>query len=199
MGGINLRVFHHVHHVNCDLYVRLSAYRYVLRRTKPLVFHISDYLPLYYQAVRHASASKSGVDILPYMLSTMGCLLLSGVIIRRTGHYWTLMFCGPWCVGIIDSGNALMRRAVIRLAAIAAGLLFTINEHTQTSRLIGFQILWGFGVGCNMQSSSMAVMAEVPSHRMVAQAMAVATFFQRLGATVGLPMYVPLLSSLCVH
>jgi hypothetical protein len=54
--------------------------------------------------------------------------------------------------------------------------------------LIGFQILFGIGVGFVMQSYSIALMADVPSRKMIPQAMAVASFFQRVGGTVGLAM-----------
>jgi len=77
-------------------------------------------------------------------------------------------------------------------SAVGAGLLFTIDEHTPLAKLIGYQILFGIGVGCVMQSFTIALMADVPNRRMIPQAMAVAAFFQRVGGTVGLAMLVVL-------
>jgi hypothetical protein len=71
---------------------------------------------------------------------------------------------------------------------VGAGLLFTIDEHTSMPKLIGFQILFGLGVGFVMQSYAIALMADVASRKMIPQAMAVAAFFQRVGGTIGLAM-----------
>lgn len=106
------------------------------------------YLPLWYQATKGVSATKSGLNILPYMLSTVIGAALSGGIISKTGRYWPFLVLSPLvlCVG--------------------AGLLFTVDAHTPNARLIGqsplispmrkhdidfaligFQILYGVGVG----------------------------------------------------
>jgi hypothetical protein len=56
------------------------------------------------------------------------------------------------------------------------------------AELIGFQILFAIGVGLVMQSYTIALMADVSSRRMIPQAIAVASFFQRVGGTIGLAM-----------
>jgi len=126
------------------------------------------YLPIFFQAVRHHSAARSGIDIIPYMLSMVRCLIISGGFVKKVGHYWSLLFLRPLPT------------------AVGAGLLFTIDEHTSLPKLIGFQILFGVGVGCIMQSYAIALIADVPSRKMIPQAMAVASFFQRVGGTIGL-------------
>ncbi len=45
-------------------------------------------LPLQYQAVKHASATRSGIDILPYMMAVVFGAIISGALVQATGHYW---------------------------------------------------------------------------------------------------------------
>lgn len=84
---------------------------------------------------------------------------------------------------------ALTLFVIIRIGSVGAGLLYTIDDQTSTRAIIGYQILFGVGVGPSMQGYTVALMADVPSRRMIAQAMAIATFFQRIGGTIALSMY----------
>jgi hypothetical protein len=77
---------------------------------------------------------------------------------------------------------------ICRSSAAGAALLFTIDDHTPLSKLIGYQILFGVGVGPVMQSYGIALMADVPSRKLIPQAMAVSSFFQRVGGTLGVAM-----------
>lgn len=49
-------------------------------------------LPLQYQAVDGASATKSGIKILPFMMSAVVCSIISGAITGITGEYWYASF-----------------------------------------------------------------------------------------------------------
>ena len=92
------------------------------------------YLPLLYQAVKEDTATKSGLDILPFMISIVGAAVISGGIISFTGHYWGWLFGGPF------------------LSAIGAGLLYTVGpffpvvlNHTLTitrCQYLGCQAHW---------------------------------------------------------
>jgi hypothetical protein len=77
------------------------------------------YLPLWFQATRGVTATKSGLNILPFMLSTVVGVMLGGGIISRTGRYWPFLFGSPL------------------ILAVGAGLLFTINVTTPNARIIG--------------------------------------------------------------
>jgi hypothetical protein len=81
------------------------------------------YLPLYYQSAKGRTAAESGIDIIPFMLSSVIAMLVSGGIVNVTGHYLTLLLIGPL------------------IASVGAGLLFTIKEDTSSATLIGFQSL----------------------------------------------------------
>jgi cyanate permease len=90
------------------------------------------YLPFYYQS-KGSSASQSGINIIPYMMSLVVGILFGGFAISRTGRYWYNLIGGPI------------------IAAVGAGLLFTIKEETKNANIIGYQILVGFGIGLAYQ------------------------------------------------
>lgn len=86
------------------------------------------HLPFLFQA-KGRSPSQSGVDIFPYVLGMVIASIITGIFVRRTGHYWVFLLSGP------------------AIAAVGSGLLFTVNPQTGNAKLIGYQILMGFGVG----------------------------------------------------
>jgi len=126
------------------------------------------YLPLFYQA-KGRSATKSGIDILPYMLSVVVAAGASGGIISVTGRYWYFLFLSP------------------PVATIGAGLLFTMDRNTPNSHLIGYQILYGAGIGGALQNSFIAIQAEYNSEEnMIPQSSSMVTFTQLVGGIIGI-------------
>jgi hypothetical protein len=55
-----------------------------LTRFSLLLF--SYYVPLFYQAARHHSATKSGVDLLPFMLGVVLTVISSGQLVGKFGY-----------------------------------------------------------------------------------------------------------------
>jgi cyanate permease len=92
----------------------------------------SYYLPFFYQA-KGRSAQQSGIDIIPFMLSAVIGSFGSGAVVNITGHYLSYLLVGPL------------------IASVGGGLLYTIDEFTPNRKLIGFQILLGFGLGIAFQ------------------------------------------------
>lgn len=112
------------------------------------------YVPLFYQAARGRSATDSGVDIIALMLSTVVAVIGAGRIVSAWGYYWYV-----WHE---DLSKCVCSRCLFRpflvagpvLQAIGGGLLYTVHEGTSNAKLIGFQIITGFGVGLALQSES---------------------------------------------
>lgn len=126
------------------------------------------YLPLFYQAKGH-SATKSGIDILPFMLSVVVGAGASGGVISVTGRYWYFLFGGPF------------------LSSIGCGLLFTITSSTPAATLIGYQILFGAGVGCAMQNTIIAIQAEyADDEKLIPQGTSLVNFTQLVGGIIGI-------------
>ncbi|KAJ7237563.1 putative transporter [Mycena haematopus] len=139
---------------------------------------ISYYIPIFYQAVQGRSATKSGIDLLPFMLGFVLTVLLSGQIVSKIGYYWPFVLVAPIFL------------------AIGSGLLYTINPGTSSAQITGFQILAGVGIGMGMQNALLAVQVEFRSvPRLIGQATAMTSFSQYLGGTLGLGVAEPVFSS----
>ncbi|KAJ7856297.1 ABC transporter, partial [Mycena leptocephala] len=138
----------------------------------------SYYIPIFYQAVRHHSATKSGIDLLPFMLGLVVTVIISGQIVGKTGYYWPFLFVSPFFLGV------------------GSGLLYTLTTSTSSATIAGFQILSGIGVAMGMQNSLIAIQAEFKNTpRLLGQATSLATFFQFLGGTLGLGIAEPVFAS----
>ncbi|KAK7048583.1 major facilitator transporter-like protein [Favolaschia claudopus] len=142
------------------------------------LFLYSFYLPLFYQAVHHHTATKSGLDLLPFMLAIIILVIISGQIVGMTGRYWPWLLAGPV------------------LLAVGAGLLYTVNQSTPNSHIIGFQILSGAGVGLGLQNIILAIQTEFDdAPHILGQATSMVSFSQFFGGTVVLGMAQPILSA----
>ncbi|KAG8848813.1 hypothetical protein FRB91_010479 [Serendipita sp. 411] len=126
------------------------------------------YLPLFYQA-KGRTAAQSGIDIVPFMVGAVAFGFVSGGIVNVTGHYLTMMVVGPL------------------LAAVASGLFFTVDEQTSNAKLIGYQFLFGTGLGFALQLPVVTLQAEYAEKpELIPQATSLLTFLQLLGGVVGI-------------
>jgi hypothetical protein len=112
-------------------------------------FVMAYFIPIWFQVIRGASAVQSGIDLLPFMISIIGSIMTGGWICSKTGYYHPLMF------------------APITLGAAGAGLIYTWDIDTSMSKLVGYQIIFGVGVGLGLQQAIIAVQAgsnvDIPS------------------------------------
>ncbi|KAF2439234.1 MFS general substrate transporter [Karstenula rhodostoma CBS 690.94] len=112
-------------------------------------FVMAYFIPIWFQAIRGASAVRSGIDLLPFMISIILSIMSGGFLVSKIGWYNPFMF------------------APITLGAVGAGLIYTWDIDTPTSRLIGYQILFGLGVGLGIQQAIVAVQSgkniDIPS------------------------------------
>ena len=96
------------------------------------------YLPIWFQAIKGASAISSGIHLLPMIIPIVVASIMTGQLVSRIGYYTPFMIFG------------------VCLAAIGSGLLTTLKTDTNTGLWIGFQILYGFGLGSCSQAPNMA-------------------------------------------
>lgn len=101
-------------------------------------FVILFYLPIWFQAIKGASATASGIRNLPMILALVVMSLISGGLVTYFGYYTPFMI----------ASSVLM--------AIGVGLLSTFEVDTGHAKWIGYQIISGFGIGLGMQQSLMA-------------------------------------------
>ncbi|KAJ6486092.1 ABC transporter [Mycena vitilis] len=153
----------------------ILAYSF-LTRFSLLLF--SYYIPIFYQAVRHHSATKSGIDLLPFMLGVVVTVISSGQVVGRFGYYWPFLMVAPCFL------------------AVGSGLLYTLSPSSSSASIIGFQILAGVGTGMGMQNSLLAIQVEFrDTPRLLGQATSMGSFAQFLGGTVGLGVAEPVFAS----
>ncbi|KAJ7168989.1 major facilitator superfamily domain-containing protein [Mycena filopes] len=138
----------------------------------------SFYIPIYYQAARGHNATKSGLDLLPFLLGCVLCVIGAGQIVGKFGYYWPFLVASPFFLGV------------------GSGLLYTLNTTTSAAKIIGYQILVGIGTGMAMQNSLLAMQVEFKdAPRLLGQATSMASFAQFLGGTLGLGVAEPVFAS----
>ena len=91
------------------------------------------FLPIWFQAVKGASAVKSGIMNLPMVLSLIIVSILSGVGVTMLGYYAPFMILGTI------------------FGAIGVGLLSTLTPDSGHAKWIGYQCIAGIGIGFGMQ------------------------------------------------
>lgn len=123
------------------------------------------YLPIWFQAIKGASATKSGIMNLPAILGVVIISMMAGAAVTATGYYTPFM--------LISSV----------LMSIGAGLLTTLEVDTGSSKWIGYQFLFGAGVGFGMQQVLVAVQTALPAED-VPIGTATMMFFQTLGGAL---------------
>ncbi|KAG9010748.1 hypothetical protein FRB94_010026 [Tulasnella sp. JGI-2019a] len=129
------------------------------------------YLPLYYQSSAQHTATRSGIDILTYMICTVGGAMISGIIIKTTGRPKPFLVFSPL------------------IACIGAALVFwnLTSDKPSNAHLLGFQVLLGFGVGAAFQNTIIAIQAEYHDNpRMVPQSTSLVNFTQLSGGIIGI-------------
>jgi MFS family permease len=98
---------------------------------------ITYYIPLFFQAIKSFSPLDSGLATLPFLLSLVIGSIFAGGLVHRIGYPSPFM----------------MLSAI--LGSIGAGLISTWGSDVHKSMWIGFQVLFGFGIGMGMQQPTM--------------------------------------------
>jgi MFS family permease len=129
------------------------------------VFVLMYYLPLYLQAIKGSSPTKSGIQILPLMLSSVLTSILAGVYVTIVGYYTPLI--------IISSA----------LMTIGAGLITTFDIDTIFGKWFGYQIIAGLGAGVGFNVPLVAVQTVLPMEDIPIGTVCV-MFFQSLGGAL---------------
>ncbi|KAF1987770.1 MFS transporter [Aulographum hederae CBS 113979] len=102
------------------------------------------YLPIWFQAIKHASAVKSGIMNLPLILGLVIISMVAGGLVSYLGYYTPFLYISSI------------------LMSIGAGLLTTFSVDTGHAEWIGYQALFGFGIGFGMQQTLIAVQTVLP-------------------------------------
>ncbi|KMK55371.1 MFS toxin efflux pump, putative [Aspergillus fumigatus Z5] len=123
------------------------------------------YLPIWFQAIKDVSATKSGIMNLPMLLGTVLMSLVSGFLVSAIGYYTPFM--------LISSV----------IMTIGAGLLSTLKVDSGHPAWIGYQALTGIGIGVGLQQAMIVVQTAVQDTD-VPSATAIVMFTQSLGGAL---------------
>ncbi|KAI4223058.1 MAG: hypothetical protein L6R36_005688 [Xanthoria steineri] len=125
------------------------------------------FLPIYFQAIFGSSAIRSGIQMLPLVLSLVAGNISAGSLVTAIGYYTPFL--------ILSSC----------LMSIGAGLCSTFGVHTTAPYWIGYQILVGWGIGCGMQQTSTAAQRVLEKHE-APIGVSLMFFGQSLGGVISL-------------
>jgi EmrB/QacA subfamily drug resistance transporter len=129
-----------------------------------------NYLPLYQQTVQGASATNSGLLLLPLMGGLLITSLISGQTITRTGKYRIFPILG----GLF----------------MTAGMLLLTRLGADTTRLASslFMFVLGAGIGFLMQNTTLISQNSVDAKDM-GVASSTATFMRTIGGSFGVALF----------
>jgi len=135
-----------------------------------ILLECAFYLPLFYQRADEHTATRSGLDILSFMICVVVGAGLAGGIINVTGRPRPFLVGSPL------------------LASLGSGLVFWDLTHSgKSSNLLGFQVLLGIGVGGAFQNAIIAIQAEYAHEpKMVPQSTSLVNFTQLTGGIIGI-------------
>ncbi|MDO8731178.1 MAG: MDR family MFS transporter [Actinomycetota bacterium] len=130
------------------------------------MFGAMAYMPTYLQMVTGASATQSGLLMLPMMAGLLATSIGSGQLVSKTGRYKWLPITGT---------------------AIVAGALYllsTMSPDTPVPVLCGYLAIMGIGLGMGMQLLVLIVQDAFPAS-WVGTATAANNYFRQIGAALG--------------
>ncbi|KAK4154911.1 major facilitator superfamily domain-containing protein [Chaetomidium leptoderma] len=138
------------------------------------------FLPIWFQAVLGVSAVDSGIRLLPTMLSTVVGSIFGGFLNAKVGYYTPLAIVGS-CV-----------------MAVGAGMLMTLQVDSGSGKWIGYQVVYGIGLGTTFQVPNLAVQAALPQDD-VTMGLALMLFGSLIGSTVFVSVGENVFSNQLVH
>jgi MFS family permease len=134
------------------------------------------FLPLYLQAVKDLSPTRSGLALLPMIVGIFSASIPSGQLMSRTGRYKIY----PIISAVLVGGAMVM--------------LSTLSMSTPYWQLAIYMFVMGSGLGLSMQITVTAAQNSVPRKHM-GTATSTMTFFRSMGGAIGTAVYGAVLTS----
>lgn len=101
------------------------------------------FLPIYFQSVLDASPERSGIDLLPTILTVIPGAIIAGVLLQRFGRYKPIHFIG------------------FSVMAVSFGLFSLLDENSSTAAWVLFQMIMAVGLGLIVPTLLPMVQAEL--------------------------------------
>jgi EmrB/QacA subfamily drug resistance transporter len=138
------------------------------------------YLPTFLQVATGASASNSGLLIVPVMAGLLSASITSGQIITRTGHYRVFPMLG------------------MAVASLGLFLLSTLDVGSSRWESGIYMFVLGAGIGLVMQVMVLATQNEAPIADL-GVATSTVTFFRTIGGSIGVSLFGAVFTSRLTH
>ena len=136
----------------------------------------TTYLPSFLQIANGASASNSGLLLVPLMLGLVGASMGAGQIVTRTGRYRFFPIVG------------------MAVASVGMFLLSTLDTDSSSLESATYMVVLGVGLGLVMQIMVLASQNEAPVEDL-GVATSTVNFFRSVGGSVGVAVFGSLVSS----
>jgi EmrB/QacA subfamily drug resistance transporter len=140
------------------------------------MFGAISFLPLFLQVVNGASATSSGLSLVPLMVGLLGTSIYVGRAISKTGKYRRYPIFGT------------------AVAAVGLFLLSTMGTGTTTLMASAYMVVLGIGIGSVMQVLVLATQNAVPIADLGVATSSV-SFFRSVGGSVGVAVFGALFNS----
>ena len=127
------------------------------------------FLPQFQQFVQGASATNSGLLLLPLMLGVMVMSLASGQIVSRTGKYRVFPIVG----------------SIVMTIGLALMATFAVDTSRTTAAI--YMVVLGLGMGCLMQITSLIGQNSV-AIKDIGAATGAQTFIRSMGGSIGVSL-----------
>jgi EmrB/QacA subfamily drug resistance transporter len=134
------------------------------------MFGAMNFLPLFQQTVQGASATNSGLLLLPLMFGMLVVSIVVGRVITTTGRYRIFPIIG----GVTMTAGM--------------GLLMLLDVDTSKTMLSIYMVVLGVGMGFLMQTSMLIAQNSVEQKDLGA-ASGAATFFRSIGGSFGISLF----------
>ncbi|KAL3432238.1 MFS general substrate transporter [Aspergillus tetrazonus] len=141
---------------------------------------MSYYLPIWFQAIKGDTASDSGVHILPLLLGSVIMSIIAGGLVAAVGYY-------TWACLVATVLTSVF-------TAQGSGLMTTFDPASRIAKWIGYQAIYGAGIGFGLQQPLIAIQTALPENQ-VAEGTAVILFIQTFGGAIFLAVGQNVLSS----
>ena len=143
------------------------------------MFGAITFLPLFFQVVRGANPTNSGLQLLPLMAGLLVLSIGSGQVIARTGRYRVFPIAGT---AIMVVGTFLLSRLTPTTGTLAESL---------------YLVVLGIGLGAVMQVLVLITQNAVPQSE-IGVATSGATFFRSIGGSFGAASFGAIFSNILV-
>jgi MFS family permease len=122
-------------------------------------------MPLYLQSVLEASPLRSGLLLLPFIVTGAMLGVIAGLFIHRTGRFREIMWIGTF------------------LLVLGFGLFISFDVYTSTAKAVGFLMIGGAGSGILFEAPLIAVQSQVEQQD-VASATATLSFIRNIALAI---------------